>query len=226
MTHRENLLQQLIDSLRNAPDDYLERLKNQVDEEQTRESSPEPPIPEEPPSRFRLKDPDVEIQEQIEANPPMEYNFQDSCIMLRHPHDVNAFNDIITRQRNRYRTNFAPTDPAMNYYMNNITSVDDIKTFVDTEIFAKEMKPYKINFSFGLIVEAHDNDRVFYDAIVPNFNDGRHVPKTISNDLDNDTFHDYVVSEITDYIQNETYISSNRHFVAIYSIGFNVGRLR
>ena len=149
-----------------------------------------------------------------------------SHILLFEPLNWDRFNELC--KTNTYK----PNEPRefidsiiSNYYLNNITNFNVIMDYIDS-IYHKEVKPFKISFDCGFIIE--DSVEETYEYTTPHVDNlGNKIPMIIKTPSDVDLFKHFVYTNISDYVSVDNIKKGSRfHYVSIHSILFQVTKLQ
>ena len=150
------------------------------------------------------------------------------CIKLFKPLDeekfMRCFNDNIKYKANERNQDEDFNKKFCNYYLNNIHDLKEIFTLID-DIYAKEVKPFKISFDAGFIVEDVKNKK--YEISRPSVEMlGKTVPMVIRGPSEVKLYKHIVFSTLGEYT-SEVHLAggSSHRFVAMHSIMFQVTRL-
>jgi hypothetical protein len=182
---------------------------------------------------FKLKSIDDELNDYLdkhENNFALDFDRQLEVIMIKEPEKRKKFIDCLAKVREQYPEeivdNNIESSPYRKVYVNRCKSIDRLMTIMD-RIYSSEAKPFKITFTYGFILEIRKpQEKVKYESVRPHSREDHSViNQTI---LDTKTFKDfkqYLLSSISDFIQNITYKASSDMYICIDSICFDVSRI-
>ena len=157
-------------------------------------------------------------------------SLSNNCVLFFEPKDGDKFNKALHRARQSFNSVFKNEETEtrsgkiyQTYYNNNITSVEDIFSFIDS---IDEVKPFKITIDYGTIYEEQEQEeKTKYYPVFPSLDDTmRHIPLVIRNEEDVKNFKDYAKSLLIEY-KEFTYESTKRHLCAVFSTLIAVYRL-
>ena len=154
---------------------------------------------------------------------------ENSCIQLFKPLNETRFNQCrfsVAYQYNQLETREDPNKIFCNYFLNNITSLREIFVLLD-KIEHDEIKPFKISFDCGFIVEnTKDKTYTLTKPTVQNL--GKTVPMVIRSPSDVQLYKHLVFSTLGNYTSEVHAASagSQYHYVAIHTIFFQVTRMK
>ena len=150
------------------------------------------------------------------------------CIKLFKPLDevgfTKCYNDNIKYKANERNKDEDPNKKYCNYFLNNIHDLKEIFKLID-DIFTKEVKPFKISFDAGFIVE-NVKDKT-YELSRPSAEMvGKTIPMVIRGPSDVQLFKHITFTTLGEYT-SEVHLAggSSHRFVAMHSIMFQVTRL-
>jgi len=146
------------------------------------------------------------------------------CIPLFKPQDQLKFDTLITSLRQKPDTKLHEDHDVFHiYYINSVTSVNQVFSYLDTIYTAHKRFPFKLIANAGFILEQTCGDEdVKYTIIkVYDYNEQRSIPVVISKPADMDLYKHYLYSYITEKRELTHQNSSNR-YVAIIQFCFKV----
>ena len=151
----------------------------------------------------------------------------ENCLLLFKPENQKNFEAC------RKQITYKPNEEVIkednnkiycNYYLNNITNLEDIFKLID-KILIKEAKPFKIAFDCGFIIEDTKEHKYSYSS--PSVeNIGKTVPMIIRRPEDIKLYKHLVFSNLGDYTSEIHSVSagSRYHYVAMHTILFQITR--
>jgi hypothetical protein len=207
------------------------------------------PLPEDPidvwtntEDRFKHQTPDDEINDFVKEH-PLDTSLLDTIhgiYLWWHPSDSERENYLYetlyelanSRYYGEYDTKFmgkhmnSDGGYIHNYYLNSINKLTDIRDYL-LEIAENEPKPFKVNFSFGVVVEDTRivGENPFWIE-APNLNSNMmklHTATTINNVRQVEKYFDYIESQIS-FLATEVHHDrgSSTRYIGIHSICLQV----
>ena len=173
---------------------------------------------------------DVENKEALmylQKHPTKKLECGEDCLLLFQPLDKVKFKACLKNvgyEHNKRKTDEDVNKNYCNYYLNNITKLDEIYKLID-EIMEKETKPFKIAFDCGFVVE--DTKEISYSLSHPSVQYlGKNVPMTIRSPSDVQLFKHLTFTTLGSYTSEVHAVSagSRYHYVAMHTILFQVTR--
>ena len=183
---------------------------------------------EELPKVFKPQSADDELNRFLkEHRPSKKYESHDNAIWCNLPADEEKFNELFEEHKHRFTDKYESdnnNEPFKEYYLNTFSSYDDIFNYVDYIYETEKVNgPFKIQFTFGHIVE-YDDER--YEFRSPTSVDSEHrIPVTIKDNDSLKKFKAYIISFMINDVQEHNRRVSLGKLICYFRVMFKVYRL-